>query len=151
MVNRCASCRSITMQDLRYRSRNREIELKTAKQGEGEIKDRAVFYKRDLERDLKEWIDRGGRNRYLGGDGSPFLFVTSESPMMRSQRIGEIVHDVSVRAGLNEKIEFFDEDEMEVVELATVNGRPRYQFSTHSLRHSYAVHRTKNGMPIVYL
>lgn len=130
---------------------NREVELKTAKQGKGEFKDRTVFYRRDLERDLKEWIDRGGRKRYMGSARSPFLFVTRESPMMRQQRISEIVHDVSVRAGLNEKIEFFDEDEMEIVELTTVDGRPRYQFSTHSLRHSYAVHRTKNGMPIVYL
>lgn len=127
------------------------VTLRTAKQGEGNYEERDVYYRRKLERLLKEWIDRGGRNRYMGAENSPFLFVTKESPMMSAQRIGEVVHDVAVRAGLNDKVTFFDEDEMREVELTTADGRPRYEFSTHCLRHSYAVHRTKNGMPIVYL
>lgn len=129
----------------------RTITLRTAKQGEGKYKDRDVYYKRTLERVLKKWIDRGERNKYMGADGSPYLFVTKESPMMSAQRIGEVVHDIAVRSGLQEKVVFFDEEEMEKVELTTADGRPRYRYSTHSLRHSYAVHRTKNGMPIVYL
>lgn len=129
----------------------RVIEVETAKQGEGNSEDREVFYQGTLGTVLKKWLDRGGRERYLGADESPFLLVTKESPMMHPNVIGDIVRDVAERAGLNDVVTFFDEDEMEMTELTTVDGRPRYRISTHSLRHSYAVHRTKRGMPIIYL
>lgn len=118
---------------------NRQIEIHTAKQQRGSTQTRIVYYRYELARTLREWLNQGGRNKYLGSSESDYLLITKESPKMPPKRLGEIVHDVADRTDLQEVV------------FTNVRGNSQHRITPHTFRHSYAVHRTKNGMPIVYL
>ncbi|ARS90785.1 tyrosine-type recombinase/integrase [Natrarchaeobaculum aegyptiacum] len=117
----------------------RQIEIRTSKQQRGSNESRTVYYRYELAHVLREWLDGGGRNKYLHADSSDRLLLTKQSPKMPTQRLGEIVHEVTDRTDLQEVV------------YTDVNGNPRNRITPHTFRHSYAVHRTKNGMPIIYL
>ncbi|WP_255167123.1 tyrosine-type recombinase/integrase [Natrononativus amylolyticus] len=117
----------------------RQIEVRTSKQQRGENKSRTVYYRYDLARVLREWLKGGRRNKYLYAGESDYLLLTKQSPRMPVRRLGEIVREVAARTDLQEVV------------YTDVEGNPRNRITPHTFRHSYAVHRTKNGMPIVYL
>lgn len=117
----------------------RQIEIQTAKQQRGSGSTRTVYYRYALADVLQKWLDRGGRTKYLSADESEYLLVTKESPKMPPNRLGEIIHEVA------------DRTEIQEVVFTNVSGQPQHRITPHTFRHSYAVHRTKNGMPIVYL
>lgn len=134
---RAGEASDITIEDI-----NRDeqyIKIRTGKQRRGDSSTRKVWYGRSLKTALKNWLDRGKRNAYLHSDTSRYLFLTKQSDHMPTQRLGEIVHDIAERAGLQSVI------------WTTQDGRPQHRIHTHTFRHSFAVHRVKKGMPIVFL
>jgi len=122
---------------------NRKIEIKTAKSRKLKSdKKRKVYYNRRFGAVLRQWFDEGGRSSYLGVDGDDdegHLLVTKQQPKMAVGRVSQIVHDRAESAGVQETV-YTDQ-----------SGRPRRKVSAHTLRHSYAVHRVKNGMPLIYI
>lgn len=123
---------------------NRSINIESAKQGAlSSSKSRTVYYSRSFGRTLRKWLDRGGRSKYLGaGLGEEdYLLVTRESPQMDVGRVNEIVH----------KIASEDYADVQKVLYTDASGVERNRVTAHAFRHSYAVHRVKNGMPLVYL
>jgi len=136
--------RAVEAVSIRLRDIDREerkIKIDSAKKGElSASQTRKVYYSRKLERTLTEWIDRGGRSRYLGAEsGQGHLLITKEADRMARNRVGEIVTDLASEAGIQEVLY---EDQ---------SGTERRRVTPHALRHSFAVHRVKNGMPLVYL
>lgn len=118
---------------------DRRIEVQTAKQQRGSNKTRTVYYRYELARVLREWLDRGGRTKYISADQSEYLLITKQSPKMPPSRLGEVVREIA------------DRTELQEIVFTNVSGQPQNRITPHTFRHSYAVHRTKNGMPIVYL
>jgi len=118
----------------------REINIKTGKQGRtSDVKSRTVYYGRQMERTMRKWLDRGARNKYISADDSPYLIVSKQAEQPTPNRVTEIVDEVAEKAGVQEEL------------WTDASGRPRHRVTAHSFRHSYAVHRVKQGMPIVYL
>lgn len=118
---------------------DRSITLLTAKQYED--KERTVWYKRSLERELKKWLDRGGRDKYLRADESPYLLLGKEPEQLNPRRPTEIIREYADEAGVQATLAT-NRDGM---------GNDRNKVTAHAFRHSYAVHRVKNGMPINFL
>lgn len=134
---RAGEASDITIEDI-----NRDeqyIKIRTGKQRRGDSSTRKVWYGRSLKKALRNWLDRGKRNAYLHSDTSRYLLLTKQSNHMPTQRLGEIVHEVAERAGLQDVV------------WTTQDGRPQHRIHTHTFRHSFAVHRVKKGMPIVFL
>jgi len=116
----------------------RRITVETAKQDT--YTTRTVYYDLSLTRMLDAWLDRGGRWGFLGTSVDNNYLVPSHSETrMHPSTVNQIVRDTAKRAGIQEKI------------WETQDGNPQYRVTSHSLRHSYAVHAVKNGMSIVFL
>jgi len=115
-----------------------EIEVMTAKQDEP--KPRTVYYSMKFERCLVDWLDRGGRDSFLHADDSPYLLLGKSSEQLNARRPTEIVQDYAEAADIQAK-------------LGTPNaaGQQRSKVTAHCFRHSFAVHRTINGIPIIFL
>jgi len=122
---------------------DRSIEVETSKTGKFEEDDtRNVYFKRSLERTLKDWLQRGKRSAYKGTDGDDdegHILVSAEEPTLSTQTLGDIVADVADRTDVQETL-YKDQ-----------SGTERQWVVPHLFRKSYGVHRTKAGMPIVYL
>ena len=125
---------------------NNEIEVKNAKSEEmGETTTRKVYYSKKFDLFLTKWYSKGGRDKYMytfTEEDQGHLLVTKQQPRMGVGRVNQIVQEAAERAGIQS-----DEDSL----YTDAQGRPRKQFTSHSMRHSFAVHRVKNGMPIIYL
>ncbi|WP_336036640.1 tyrosine-type recombinase/integrase [Halobacterium yunchengense] len=118
----------------------REITIKTGKQGRtSDVKSRTVYYSRRMERTLRDWLDRGARNKYMSSDSSSHLIVSKQADHPQPKRVTEIIDEIATDAGVQDEL------------WEDASGRKRYRVTAHSFRHSYAVHRVKQGMPIVYL
>lgn len=117
---------------------NQEIEIRTAKQREDHVT-RTVYYKNSFEHTLTKWLDRGGRNKYLSARDSEYLIVGKESTQLNPRRPTEIIRDYADTAGIQAVL-----SENRV-------GQEQRSITSHSFRHSYAVHRVRSGMPIVFL
>lgn len=122
---------------------DRSITIENAKTHKLDSKEeRKVYYGRQLDLVLTKWIDRGRREGYFYSGTSEdegHLLVTNQQASVSKGRINEIVKEKASDAGVQEKLY---EDASE---------RDRYRVTTHAFRHSYAVHRVQNGMPLVYL
>jgi integrase/recombinase XerD len=117
----------------------RSITVNTAKQYEDV--ERKVWYKRSLETELKKWLDRGGRDSYLRADESPYLLLGKQSRQLNPRRPTEVIRDHAEEVGVQ-------------TSLATDRGgagNTRNKVTAHAFRHSFAVHRIKNGMSIKFL
>lgn len=117
----------------------RSITVNTAKQYE-DI-ERTVWYKRSLETELKKWLDRGGRDSYLRADESPYLLLGKQSRQLNPRRPTEVIREHAEEVGVQ-------------TSLATNRdgaGNTRNKVTAHAFRHSFAVHRIKNGMSIKFL
>jgi integrase/recombinase XerD len=140
----CRASETVSIQLSDIDRDERSIKIETAKQGAlSASKSRTVYYSRSFGRTLQKWLDRGGRAKYLGveeGDNG-YLLVTKEAPSMAVNRVTEIVH----------KIASEDYADIQQVLYTDASGVERNRVTAHAFRHSYAVHRVKNGMPLVYL
>ncbi|MFB6198748.1 MAG: tyrosine-type recombinase/integrase [Halobacteriaceae archaeon] len=117
-----------------------KITLKTAKQQGEREKKRPVFYTRRTERLLSEYIDRGARRDKLSHAESPYLFIGEGVEQLNERRPTELVREYAEMAGVQSKVPVPD-----------AQGNRRRKVTAHCFRHSFAVHRVKRGMPIVYL
>jgi len=59
---------------------NRQMEIRTAKQQRGISQTRTVYYRYDLARVIREWLDGGKRSKYLSADKSDYLLSQSNPP-----------------------------------------------------------------------
>lgn len=116
----------------------REVTVATAKQEED--KERSVFFSMEFEKCLVEWLDRGGRDSYLSADESPYLLLGQSSEQLDPRRPTEVVSEYAEEAGVQAKLGE-----------PNAAGQQRSKVTAHCFRHSYAVHRTKSGIPIIFL
>ena len=134
---------SVSIRETDINFDKRYIEIETSKTGKFEENDtRKVYYKRTLERTLDKWLNKGGRDAYTGTGGDDdegHILVSKEEPTMSTQTVGDIVYEVADRTEVQETLY---EDQ---------SGTKRQWVVPHLFRKSYGVHRTKSGMPIVYL
>ena len=120
----------------------KSIEIRSAKKTETADPDelwRTVFLPESTAVRLRKWMDKGVRLKYSEAEASPYLFVTLRSPKMEPNSVNRRVKKVAERAGIQRE------------SMETADGRSRGLVSSHTLRRSFAVHRVKNGMPIVTL
>jgi integrase/recombinase XerD len=103
--------------------------------GKGE-KERTVYYPDTLDTLLQIWLR--DRESMVYSD-SPYLFPTNESEHISSKQVGNIILDAAENAGLQEVL-YTDK-----------NGNERKKVTVHTLRHSFAVHCLKKGMPTALL
>jgi len=130
--------------DLRISDINREdrhIEFRETKNRKDKVSKRDVYYTRSFKPILRKWLDKGARGAYLGVDDGEeqYLLVSKQASQMRTERISDVIRERAEEAGIQETV-YTDQ-----------RGRERRKVTPHALRHSYAVHRVRNGMPIVYL
>lgn len=110
----------------------------TAKQ-RGETETRHVPYPETLPRYLRSWREK--QRAKLGGEDAKFIFTGDERDEngflkpISTERVNEIVKEAAENAGLQKTLY---EDS---------NGRERKMYTSHSLRHSYAVFFITGGDP----
>jgi len=135
---RAEEARNIRISDINRD--NRHIKIRETKTQKDTTSKRDVYYTRSFKPILRKWLDKGGRDAYLGvDDEEQYLLVSKQAPKMRTERISDVVRERAEEAGTQETV-YTDQ-----------RGRERRKVTPHALRHSYAVHRVRNGMPIVYL
>lgn len=100
---------------------------------------REVYYSITLERTLREWLDKGGRAQYSRAAESDYLICSNQSEQVQGKYINDVVVRVAERAGIQEVI------------TQDAAGRDLNRITAHAYRHSYAIHRVRNGMPIHFL
>jgi integrase/recombinase XerD len=106
----------------------------------GKEKDeRKVYYTSLLSNVLVDWLDNGGREQYQKAESSPYLLPTNQSDRIQPVTINKTVKRVADRAGILEVVTKDSE------------GKNLHRPTAHSLRHSFAVYRVKNGCPLAYL
>lgn len=82
---------------------------------------------------LTQWLDKGYRASSPYADESPYLFVSESAPSVSGDRLNKIVVQAAKNAGIQE------------VAYEDAMGRNRYKYTSHNLRHSFAVHWLENG------
>lgn len=100
--------------------------------GEKTGETRTVYYHESLDPLLAQWLDYGGRARFIAAAESPYLFPGEEGPNLPHDHVNAVVTEAAERAGIQE-VSFRDQI-----------GRPRHKWTAHSLRHGFAVHYLKN-------
>jgi len=128
---------------------NRTIEVKTVKTGEhSNTETRNVYIRRSLRRDLRRYFNDGHRLAYPPAtDSYPrYLLVSKQQQQMQPQRISEILHEIASQDSV--ELEHYDAENGMYTD---AGGATRHWLSAHLLRKSYAVHRVRGGMPVVYL
>ena len=81
---------------------------------------------------LTAWIDKY-RSSSTYASESQYLFLTSSSPQLSAVRINDIVVEAAEEAGIQEVL------------YRDANGRKRRKVTSHTLRHSFAMHWLQNG------
>lgn len=82
---------------------------------------------------LTSWLDRGYRDASPYAKESDYLFVSNAGPQLSADRLNKIVIEAAENAGLQEVLY---EDRQ---------GRSHYKYTSHVLRHSFAMHWLQNG------
>ena len=82
---------------------------------------------------LNAWLDGGYRASYTPAENSPYLFVTRSTEKMSPRTINDVVVQAADNAGIQEVLY---EDS---------RGHSHYKYTSHSLRHSFAMHYLQNG------
>lgn len=129
----------------------RRIRVKTSKIDDPDepLYRRDVFWSRSMDRMMREWLQRGGRDSYAFADESKYLIVGYNTPSISSRQVNKIVRMAADSAGIQEsniQTAMKDGDEEQV---NTNHVTPK------TLRHSFAVHsvrgRKKSGTPSIDL
>lgn len=82
---------------------------------------------------LTAWLEQGYRDASPYAEESEYLFLTESSPKLSGNRINDIVKDAAESAGIQEVL------------YEDASGRKHYKITSHTLRHSYAMHWLQNG------
>jgi len=95
---------------------------------------RTVVYQQSLDPLLRLYIE-SERPGIYGADESPYLFVTTHGEHINSQVVNtKIVKKAADRANINRPY------------MTTSNGQERSTVTSHTLRHTFAMHSLKNGL-----
>lgn len=100
--------------------------------GKGE-KTHTAFWQPKMDGLLTAWLDAGNRDASPYARESDYLFVTASSPQLSGGRLNKIVKEAAENAGIQEVLY---EDR---------KGRKHYKVTSHTLRHSFAMHFLQNG------
>jgi len=82
---------------------------------------------------LSAWLDSGYRAASPYAEESPYLFVPDSGPQVSGDRLNKIVVQAARNAGIQEVL------------YEDAAGRNRYKYTSHALRHSFAMHWLQNG------
>lgn len=82
---------------------------------------------------LTAWIDGGYRDASPYAEESDYLFLTNTAPKLGADRLNKVVVQAAEDAGLQEVL--FEDRQ----------GRSHYKYTSHALRHSFAMHWLENG------
>jgi integrase/recombinase XerD len=104
----------------------REIEVIDHKNDDS----RVVYYQASLDDLLRLWIEAERPGVFYAED-SPYLFPTRNSTQIDQQRVNEIVKQTAENAGIQETY------------TKSADGRKLNSVSTHTLRHTFAMHAIK--------
>lgn len=117
--------------DVRLEDLNRE-ERKVKVRGKGNTLNTAHWRPR-LDGLLTAWIDGGYRDASPYARESPYLFVSDSGPQVSADRLNKVVVNAAENAGIQEVL------------YRDAKGRNRYKYTSHVLRHSFAMHWLENG------
>lgn len=129
---------NLTVGQVREGMSDKQITLLTAKQYDDT--ERTVFYSYKLKDALERWLDEGGRKQYSTHAESEYLLIGKGSKQLNSNRPTEVISELAEEAGIQAKLGE-----------PNAAGEQRRTVTAHACRHSYAVHRVRNGCPIVFL
>lgn len=82
---------------------------------------------------LTTWLDGGYRSASPYADESPYLFLSESGPSVSGDSLNEIVVEAARNAGFQEVL------------YTDAKSRNRYKYTSHVLRHSFAMHWLQNG------
>lgn len=82
---------------------------------------------------LNAWLDQGYRDASPYARESEYLFLTESSPQLSGNRINDIVKTAAENAGIQEVL------------YEDAAGKNHYKITSHTLRHSFAMHYLDNG------
>lgn len=119
-----------------------EQKIKIKSEKKSDLETRPVFYQSSLEPLLYDWIGMGQRQAWTNApveQNEGYLFVTQQGPYMQPLQINKMVRRRADDAGIQE------------VRYTDASGDDRLRVTSHTLRHTFAVHRLKSGMPIRFL
>lgn len=92
-----------------------------------------VHWQPKLDGLLTAWIDHGYRDASPYAQESEYLFLTESSPKLSPGRINDIVKEAAENAGIQEIL------------YTDAKGRNHHKVTSHTLRHSFAMHYLDNG------
>lgn len=100
---------------------------------------RYVYYTIHTAPVLREWLKSGYRDKYDTAAESQYLLVSKQSEQVQDKYPNEVVKRVAERAGIQSEI------------CKDARGRQLNRVTAHAYRHSFAIHRVRNGCPINFL
>ena len=113
---------------------NQEITIRAENAKSG--KERIVYYKDSLVKDLREWIDGGYRDAEGKASESECLIPTRESVHIHPNHVTQIVKKAAESAGLQAHL------------YTDSGGKRRDAVTPHTLRHSYAINMLRPPNPV---
>lgn len=116
----------IQLDDLDRESRQVKV------RGKGD-KVHTAYWQPKLDGLLTAWIEGGYRDASPHAEESPNLFLTNAKPHLHPSRVSEVVREAAWNAGIQEVL------------YEDTKGRKRHKVTSHTLRHSYAMHFLQNG------
>ncbi len=140
MVIRCLinfGCRPIELSGIKLKKhnpQNRSFRVDSAKIDDSDhpLYTRTVFYSRNMQRYMNDWLNKGGREAYSHADESDYLIVGYNTPKIGAEQINEIVKMAADEAGIQSN----------AIE-QTASGVTVNSVTARTLRHSFAVHSVR--------
>lgn len=96
-------------------------------------KTHTAFWQPKMDGLLTAWLDGGERAASPYARDSEYLFVTQSSPQLSGSRLNDIVKEAAENAGIQEVL-YKDR-----------SGSRHFKVTSHTLRHSFAMHFLQNG------
>lgn len=129
---RRAECHRINCQDVNFEENS--IDIDSAKEDGYRI----VFIDPTTSLRLKKYIEVN-RKKYPNYNDTDALFLSEDGMRLSGEHISLKVREAAERAGIQEVLG------------RDAQGHRRHKVTAHSLRHSFAIHRIDNNMPLKYV
>jgi len=113
----------------------REIEIDSAKTKSGKYEERTVFFDFNTKVKLQKYIDVD-RNQYPNSEDLDALFLSHDGMRLSHEHVNHKIANSAERAGIQEVIG------------TNSKGHDIRRVTAHTLRHSFAVQRLRNEMPL---
>lgn len=113
-------------------TQSRDIRVRSPKTGDW----RMVHYKPSLDFLLRQWLE-SERDMVNTAPDSPYLFPGPRTKRHRPRHVNRLVTEAAEKAGIQKVVS------------TDANGRERHYYTSHSLRHGFAVRAMQNGMNII--